>query len=176
MSRSMATPLFYSLSKAGMGMIETKAKAKKPAKKRKPLTKDNPARMVRDVSIAKDRLSGCSYSDLAKTYGISMMQISRILNDSDIKDIINTGTSTMVSMIPLANQVYHDRLRDNDKPELQLKAAQDVAKISGIMPGAVLNQTINNIYNQQNNIVTTETAALVRRLLPGFDEDIIDAQ
>ena len=57
------------------------------------------------------------------------------------------------------------------RPDLQLKAAQDLKKMAGILPGHITNQKITNIVNQQNNIITPETMEIAKKLLPGLHDE-----
>jgi predicted transcriptional regulator len=100
-------------------MTETKTKAKKPAKKKRPLTKDNPARAQRDLAIAQDRISGMTYREIAKRHGIDNARVCQLLKDDEIKEIINQGTSNMIAMISLSDQVYLDALTDIDSKDLR---------------------------------------------------------
>lgn len=120
------------------------------------LTKDNPARIKRDVAIAQSRIAGKTYREMAKEHGISTRTICRVLKDDEIKDIIETGTQQSISMIPLAQQVYYDSLTQTDDKGIRLKAAQDLSKMAGILPSNVQNQKITNIFNQQNNIMLSD--------------------
>ena len=119
------------------------------------LTKDNPARMERDVTIANNRLAGMTYNELAKQHNLSKAHISRILNDDEIKDVLQTGTKQLVSMVPRAIQNYHDFLT-SDNEKIKLEASRDIQKTTGIMPTHTVNQFFTSIMNQHNQVLITD--------------------
>jgi len=130
---------------------------------------------LRNVTIANDRAMGWSYSKIAKKHDLSKMQIGRILKKIEIKEIVDQSTANMIAQLPLADQVYYERLVDTEKPELQLKAAQDIRKATGLTPSNVTNQTIHQVYNIQNNVTLNPGVA---KALSGLsmqdDPDAID--
>jgi Mor family transcriptional regulator len=62
------------------------------------LTKDNPQRAIRDRTIAGERLKGRTYRELSEQFRLSKSAIQNILNDDEIRDVIDTGTKHMVSL------------------------------------------------------------------------------
>jgi hypothetical protein len=141
------------------------------------LTGNNLAK--RDNEMAQARLQGLTYKELSKKFGITTAGVSYVLTKPDIKTMIEGGTAEIISQIPKACEVQSKAMNcvdDNGNPTaLALKASENVLKTGSIIPGAIQNQTINNIYSQTNNIITAETMELVRKLLPGFNEEVIDA-
>ena len=137
------------------------------------LVKSNPDRMVRDVTIGKDRLEkGLTYRELAEKHGVSLMTISRALNNDEIKDIIEEGTKQALSLIPKAMDNYREFLSDEDK-KIRLAATQDISKISGITPS----HNTNNMIVQINTGNRPDLAPEVIKLLQihnDQDDDIID--
>ncbi len=138
------------------------------------LLKGNPARKERDVAIAQERIAGKTYQQIADKFGVCKGHVGYILKDDEIKAMVEQGTSRTISMIPLANKVYYDRLTDPNEKALQLKAAQDIKKMAGILPSNVQNNKITQIFNQTNNLITGETMDLAKRILPGFNAEDID--
>jgi len=125
----------------------------------------------RDNAIAQSKLAGMTYREMAKKYDVSPARICQVLTKPEIKDILDTGTAEMISMIPLAINTHHkamDNYANNDT--LAVKAAETILKTGAIIPSNTINATINTIYNQTNNIVTTETMDLVKKILPGLTE------
>ena len=119
------------------------------------LTKDNPQRISRDLTIAQDRLSGMTYRQIAKRHNLSPRHIGEILNDDEIKDILETGTKQIVALLPKAIDNYSGFLTSENE-KIRLEASRDVQKTTGIMPTHTVNQFFTNILNQQNNILITE--------------------
>ncbi len=130
---------------------------------------------VRNVAIAKDRGTGMSYKELGDKYGLSKMQIGRILKDDEIKAIIDHTTTNMVALLPEAWEVHQKAMRATDKsgnPTANaLRAAETVLKVGAVMPSNVVNQRITNIVNQQNNFITPELMEFAKKILPGFKVD-----
>jgi len=129
---------------------------------------------IRDNKIAQDRVKGMNYIQLAKKHGISKSRIGQILRKDDIKEIIETGSAQMVAMVPKAIDVQYQAMEITDKEGkptiLAIKASENVLKTSSVMPSNTTNQTINNVFNQQNNVITPETLNIVKGLLPGMDD------
>jgi len=132
----------------------------------------------RNIALAsKSLVPGITYKDLSKEFGINKGYISRILNKPEIKEILDAGTSELISFTPIAAKVYYDRLTDDDEKLLQFKAAESLLKIDGIIAGNVQNQTVNQVFNIQNNITLNPGVA---KALSGLsmqdDPDVIDAE
>jgi len=140
-----------------------------------PVKTKNDSKKVRNVTIAQDRIANMSYREIAEKHSLSKMQICRILKDDEIKEIVEQGQTQAISMIPLANNVYYDRLTDNKEKGLQFQAARDIKKMAGILPSNVTNQTINNIFNMQNNITLNPgVSQALGQVFNNNDEDIIE--
>ena len=134
----------------------------------------NPDLIVRDNEIANDRICGMTYLELAKKYNISKTRIGQVLTKPEIKDVIDTGVAQMISLIPLAVDVQLKAMNNFEKNDtLAVKAAETILKAGTILPTNQVNRTINNIYNQTNNIITHETMELVKKILPGFKDNQI---
>jgi len=128
--------------------------------------------IVRNNKIAQDRLAGMKYRELAKKYNISKTRIGQILSTPEIKDVIDTGTSQMISLIPLAVDAHLKAMDNFDKNgTLALKSAETILKAGAILPTNQVNRIISNIYNQTNTIITPETMNLLKKILPGYDLD-----
>jgi len=124
----------------------------------------------RDNSIIQDRLDGATYKELSEKHNIKIANLSRILNKTEVKDLLDTGMQQIVALTPLAVKVHYDTMIDKDNPTLALKAAETILKAGSVLPGATNNKFIQNIYTQQNNYVTPDTMKLIRQILPGFKE------
>lgn len=136
-----------------------------------PLTKDNPGRHRRDLTIAQSRLQGATYRQLAKDYNISFQRVAQILTDPEIKDVLNTGTQEIVKLVPKAIDNYDILLNGKDMG-LRHKASQDLLKTVGIMPSHTVNQFFTSI--QQDNSTTVINNSLMAAL--GADSEVIDAE
>ena len=113
------------------------------------LTKDNPARIERDLTIVNDRLSGMVYREIAKKHGITKGRINQILNDDQIKDILETGTKEITCLVPKAIDNYQTLLQSKDE-KIKLAASKDVLKTTRIMDTRTGDNYFTNIFNQTN--------------------------
>jgi len=134
-------------------------------------TNGNPAKVERNVSLAADRSFGATYRELSIKYDLSQAHISRILNDKEIKDVIETGTRQMIARVPLAISRY-DAILNNPKHSDHYKSIKDCLTMTGILPSHTQSQTIVNIFNQSNTIVSDP--GVLRAIERYSDDDIID--
>jgi hypothetical protein len=128
------------------------------------LAKNNPARMERDRTIAEERLKGKTYRELSEQFGLSKSVLHRILNDDEIKDVIKTGTSHMISLVPKALDNYQELLDSKDE-KIRLQASKDCLQTTGIMPSHTQSPVMINILNQQVNPAQTEELAKMAAFL-----------
>jgi hypothetical protein len=112
------------------------------------LTKDNPQRAVRDRAIAAERLKGKTYRELSEQFGLSKGALGNILNDEEIRDVIETGTKRMVSLVPKAVGNY-EKLLDSADEKIKLQASKDCLQTTGIIPSHTQSTVMINILNQQ---------------------------
>jgi len=90
-----------------------------------------------------------------------------------MREIIETGTQQMVSLIPKALDNYHQLLSCDDN-NIKLKASQDVCKNTGIQPAHTQSVLIEKlIMNQQNNFIAPEIVGILGRYLDD-PADVID--
>lgn len=135
--------------------------------KGKALAKSNPQRVIRDNLIKEKRLAGETYAKIAKDLDISKGTVQYVLNDEEIKDVLETSTKRLVSLIPLADDNYRKALlSDNEK--IRLDASRDLHKTVGIQPSHAVNMFFTNIYNQVNTVLHPDVA----RALSGGISDI----
>ena len=112
-------------------------------------TNGNPGKVSRNVSIGTDRSLGATYTELANKYSLSPKHIGRILNDSEIRDVVETGTRHMVSYLPIALSRFYDVLQDPTNSD-HYKAIKDNLQATGILPAHASSVTINSIVYQDN--------------------------
>lgn len=138
------------------------------------LTKDNPQRAVRDRAIAAERLNGKTYRELSEQFGLSKGALGNILNDDEIRDVIETGTKRMVSLVPKAVGNY-EKLLDSADEKIKLQASKDCLQTTGIMPSHTQSTVMINILNQQvNPTQTKELAQIAEFLASQWQTDAID--
>lgn len=134
--------------------------------------------MERNVSIAQARLAGATYKELEEQFSISQAHISRILNDDEIKDVIETGTKHLVTMVPRAMHNYQRFLDpEYDDKSIHYKASKDCLQTTGILASHTQSQTINNIFQQQNNFLSPESVELFAKSLSfKRDQDVTEGE
>ena len=141
------------------------------------LTSDNPQRSIRDHTIAQQRIQGMTYREIAKANNVCIHTVGRVLNDTEIKDIVESGTRELVSFIPLAIDNYHSILTDKKHSD-HYKVSKDCLQATGILPSHASSVTINNILNVQsgpNNEQIQRIAELIQAR-HDMDIDAIDAE
>ncbi len=113
--------------------------------------KQNPAKIVRNKTIAEHRLQGATYRELSKQFNLSKSALHHILTkDELVKDVIETGTRELVACVPKAIDNYRLFLvSDNEK--IKYEASKDILKTNRIMASHTAeNIFIQNIFNQTN--------------------------
>jgi hypothetical protein len=100
-------------------------------------------------------LAGGTYREIASKHNLSKATIHYILQDDEIKDVIQTGTKEMINMVPKAIDNYK-MLLESDDQAIVLKASKDTLQTTGIMPSHTQNQVIYNIFNQSNTVINPE--------------------
>ena len=119
------------------------------------LTKDNPQRAVRDRTIAAERLKGKTYRELSAQFGLSRGALGNILNDDEIRDVIETGTKQMVSLVPKAVGNY-EKLLDSKDEKIKLQASKDCLQTTGIIPSHTQSTVMINVLNQHSTVAQRE--------------------
>ena len=137
------------------------------------LTTNNPDKIQRNATIAQDRLAGMVYSEIAQKHNLDKSQVCRILNNDDIKDIVETGTKHLVSMVPLAIDNYRTFLSDKEHPD-HYKASKDALQTTGILASHTQSTTINNILNVTAGPSHEDVQRIQELITARHDKDIID--
>jgi hypothetical protein len=144
----------------------------KMASKNGALAKNNPARMERDRTIAEERLKGKTYRELSEQFGLSKSVLHRILNDDEIRDVIETATSHMVSLVPKALDNYQELLDSKDE-KVRLQASKDCLQTTSIMPSHTQSPVMINILNQQVNPSQTAELAQIAAFLASQWQSVV---
>jgi len=135
------------------------------------LMKDNPIRRERDVTIAAERLRGKTYKELSQDFGISKTQVGRILNDAEIKEVIETTQRGMVNLVPKAIENYQTLL-DSDDEKIKLTASKEILQTVGVMPSHTQSVLIQNVFNQTDSDVAQELTELAAFLKDRYAADL----
>jgi Mor family transcriptional regulator len=109
----------------------------------------------RDRTIAAERLAGKTYRELSKQFRLSKSALFRILHDDEIRDVIETGTKQMVSLVPKAISNYQ-ALLDSDDEKIKLQASKDCLQTTGIIPSHTQSTVMINILNQHSTVAQRE--------------------
>jgi hypothetical protein len=121
---------------------------------------NNPERSRRDLSLANARLTGKTYSQLAEQFNISKQRVAQILNDDEIKDVIETGAKLYAGLIPKAVDNYRDLLDSKDE-KIKHSASKDVLTATGIQPSHTQSIVIQNSFNRNTVELTPEVVELM---------------
>ena len=149
------------------------------------LTKDNPARTIRDATILQQRLDGGTVREIAAAVGCDKGTVSKVLNSGDIKSIIEqaqkkliddsleTVVANQIRKIELGRQILskesgdkHNAIgsvKDKDLLELADKAETRIMQSIGIAPAHTQSQVFLAISNQINNLLAPEVLDLLQR-------------
>jgi len=136
------------------------------------LAKNNPARLERDLTIAAERLKGKTYRELSEQFGLAKSTLHHILNDDEIRDVIETGTREMVGLVPKAVGNYQDLLGSSDE-KIRLQASKDCLQTTGVMPSHTQPSVIVNVLNQHVNPAQTKELEEIKAFLQHQWKDII---
>ncbi len=140
---------------------------------------NNTIKQKRNEMIAQDRGQGMTYIKLANKYGLTKSGIQGVLSKPELKEIIDTGTSETIALIPKAVNVHYEAMNCTDKAGnptmLAVKAAETVLKTGAIIPSNTTNQTVNKLYLIQNNItLSAGVAKALKDMNTQDDPDVID--
>jgi transposase len=108
---------------------------------------------VRNREIVEHRLSGKSYSEIGKLYGLDQSTICRTLQKDEIREILETGMQQQIAMVPKAINVLHATLDQTEDKGLRLKAADTILKNTGLSPNTSTSITLTQILNVNTNVV-----------------------
>jgi len=139
------------------------------------LAKNNPARLERDLTIAAERLRGKTYRELSEQFGLAKSTLHHILNDDEIRDVIETGTREMVRLVPKAVQNYQASLDSTDE-KIRLQASKDCLQTTGVMPSHTPASVVVGVLNQQVNPVVTEELKKIKAFLQHQWKDGIEEE
>jgi hypothetical protein len=137
------------------------------------LTKSNPARSERDRTIATERLKGRTYGEFAKQFGLSKSTLHNILTADEIRDIIETGTMEIMSLVPKAVDNYQ-KLLDSKDEKIRLQASKETLQISGVMPSHTVSSVVVNVLNQNTDHAVTEELQQLKAFLEQRCSNVID--
>lgn len=135
------------------------------------LTKDNPARYKRDSTIASYRAAGLTMRQIADKMGLDKATICHVINDDDIKPLIEQEAKVLLGLVPRAVDVVRETL-DGEDNKLKYQASKDVLQSTGILPSHTQAVIIQNSFNQTNVELTPEVLSLLQSRPPA--SQIID--
>ena len=139
------------------------------------LTKDNPGREQRDATIAYLRLQGLNLREIAKKVNLHYSQVSRILQDDEIKEIIESTQRAMIEKVPEAAAQYADLLHSEDE-SMREKVGKTMLQMAGILPSHTVATFIQNIYQQNNAILDAGFIRQVGRFFAGPPDQVDEAE
>lgn len=143
----------------------------------------NPSKMSRNVDIAIQSATGTDTKTLAKSHHITQRQVQRILKDDQCKAILDHTMRVNISHAKGINKqfltmCYPDKDGKVDR-KIQLDAIKQYHKITGIAPSHATSLFIQNIYQDNRQLITSDVESLFGMLsgqAAGGGEDITDAE
>lgn len=116
------------------------------------LTKDSPERKKRDLEVARLRLEGKPVREIANQVGLGPSQVSNILSDKEIKDILEREMRVYAAPAKGIGKQFLKLRHDPDK-HVKLKAIEGYHKVMGMGRRHTQNLFIQNLMVQQNNFL-----------------------
>ena len=136
------------------------------------LFKTNPARKQRDTTIAEMRLQGKSSREIAKEIGLDKSQVCRVLNDKEIKKILDEVHRFYGGFAEDVGREFMSLCLLSSDPAIREKAIKEYHKIMGIAPTHTQSIYIRNLYqDNRQQIVAPEVLSLLGKHL---QDNIID--
>ena len=124
------------------------------------LTKDNPARTQRDAAIVAMRCQGKSHREIAKAHHIHPTTVGRILSDDDCIKIIEDTQREYIKAMPEIRAEFLALCQDENK-SIKTANIKEYHKITGIAPTHTHTQFIQNVYNDNRQILSDDTAKIL---------------
>jgi DNA-binding CsgD family transcriptional regulator len=122
------------------------------------LTKDNPAVIQRNKTIASLRMDGDTLERIGNKLGYSKGHISHLINhDESIKQLIEDASRCQAAMLPKAIEQHANTLTSKDtSTKDMLHAIKMVYQNTGIAPSHAQPTVINNIMYQNNQLFSPQ--------------------
>src|SRR3989304_4687578 len=115
---------------------------------------------VRKTRIVTGRARGESINSIAEDLGISYHAVDAYLKKEDVKDWIEQEHLKYLQDVPTARENMGDLVRnmknteDKDERKLAFEASKEILKSAGIIPSNTQSTFIQNIYGQNNLVLS----------------------
>ncbi|KKN32533.1 hypothetical protein LCGC14_0812980 [marine sediment metagenome] len=119
---------------------------------------DKTALMVRNETIAQERIAGLSFSVIATKHHLSKSAIAHVLGKDHIKEAVQDGILSQIDLIPQANTVVEDCLKSDDE-KIKLDASKVIFKNVGITPSHT-QININAMFKSDNRTQNVQIQGL----------------
>ena len=130
-------------------------------KKKKRKQSKHVSKRARNYSIASRAVAGLSQREIAGEFNLSQKQVSNILRDDEVKEVLDGVYREYAFHAPWIAQEFIALCNDEDK-KIRLDAIKEFQKIMGISPTHTVNHFLTNIYAAQGDVIL---AGQVGRLL-----------
>jgi hypothetical protein len=122
------------------------------------LTKDNPAVVRRNETIASLRMDGHTLESIGNKLGYTKGHISKLINnDESIKQLIEDASRCQAAMLPKALERHASVLTDDETSTKDLlHAIKMTYQNTGIAPSHAQPTIINNIMYQNNQLFSPQ--------------------
>ena len=144
------------------------------------LHKGNPKREARDKAIAVMHGSGLSYSQITEETGVSKSRIGEILQDEELKALVDKTARETLALLPTAKQTFVELLSDDDS-KVRYKVADRIFQIAGISPPHAPATVIQHIYQDtriesQTIQLTAISGAVLGNIEPPVADDSVNIE
>ena len=139
------------------------------------------ARQQRNAKIVAMVLAGQTYAEISKKIGLDKGSISRIVNNSDARNIIKDTQRFYIAMAPAVIDRFLTCINSDDQ-KIRLQAIKEWHRIVGIAPTQTPNVFLQQIYVDQRKQTIIDPGVMqalgntVQAIESVEDGDIIDVE
>lgn len=113
--------------------------------------------------IIEKKIQGASQRAIAKDLGVHQSTISRALADDQCKELLDQAQRRYVAALPQVAERFLALCLDEDK-SISTANLKELHKIVGIAPSHTQSVFIQQIYNDNRQMLSEETSAILERL------------
>ena len=125
------------------------------------LEKNTPARVRRDLNVARQRFLGMTLKEIAEANQISFQRVSQILKTDEIKIVLEDTIRGYLAEAPSIRDELLSLCRDDD-PRVRVQAIRKFNKVTGISPSHMPSMILTQVYNDNRTMDTAEKTQEMR--------------
>ena len=139
---------------------------------------------LRVNEIGRRRIAGQKTKEIAKEIGLTPDTVRRYLKRDDVKEWIEREQLGVLEALPNAVQNITGLVngmkgeKDKDERRLCFEATKEVLKVGGIIPTNTQSTFIQNIYGQNNLVLSPVLKEMLERHEKSLEwkEDVVDVE